>query len=314
MYLSFVIPVLNEADNVVLLHSEVCKVARKLLKKTSNVAQKDFEIIFVDDGSTDGTSDLLKQLNPVTVIQLRKNFGQTSAIDAGIKNASGDFLVTLDGDGQNDPKDVPKLLKHMLDNNLDAVCGWRVARKDSEFKKFISVGARWLRKFLVNDGIHDSGCTLRVYRRECFYHLTLRGEMHRFIPAILKWRGFKIAELPVNHRPRLYGSSKYSITRTIKGFLDMLSLWFFRKYSSRPLHFIGGLGLISFAFGIALGTYLFVMRLFGLMALNDSIWPLAAVFLALFGVQMFVSGLIMELVISNQSDEMYQVKSVNRVV
>lgn len=308
--LSFIVPVMNEAENVVTLHAELVAVAKKITNKSSNSS---FEIIFVDDGSKDNTVAELKKLSPVTIIELRRNFGQTAALDAGIKAAQGKYLVTLDGDGQNDPADVPAMYQELNAKEVDVVCGWRAKRKDSSSKRFISAGAKWLRSFLVNDGIHDSGCTLRVYRRECFDGLTLRGEMHRFIPALLKWRGFKVTEMPVNHRPRLHGVSKYSMSRTVKGFLDMLSLWFFRKYASRPLHFLGGLGLVSFGSGLALASYLFVMRLLGLMALGDSVWPLAAVFLALFGIQMFVSGLLMELQISNQPGEMYLVKRVKRI-
>jgi glycosyltransferase involved in cell wall biosynthesis len=308
--LSFIVPVMNEAENIATLHAELVAAALQITKKSAHSA---FEIIFVDDGSTDNTVAELKKLSPITIIELRRNFGQTAALDAGIKAAKGEYLVTLDGDGQNDPGDVPALLNELIEKDVDVVCGWRAKRKDSSSKRFVSAGAKWLRSFLVNDGIHDSGCTLRVYRSECFEGLTLRGEMHRFIPALLKWRGYKVTEMPVNHRPRLHGVSKYSMSRTVKGFLDMLSLWFFRKYASRPLHFLGGLGLLSFAAGVALGSYLFVMRLFGLIALSDSIWPLAAVFLALFGIQMFVSGLLMEMQISNQPGEMYQVKRVSRL-
>jgi len=299
-YISFIIPVLNEAENVASLHAELVTAAKKI--------GKPFEIIFVDDGSRDDTVSVLKQCQPVTVLQMRRNYGQTAALDAGIKAAAGTFLVTLDGDGQNDPADVPAMLTALLKADVDVMCGWRAKRRDSASKRFISRGARWLRSFLVDDGVHDSGCTLRVYRRECFEGLTLRGEMHRFIPALLKWRGFIVREMPVNHRPRRFGVSKYSMTRTVKGFLDMLAIWFFRKYASRPVHFLGGIGLVAFVGGLTMGLILFVIRLFGLIALSTSIWPLAAVFFMLFGIQMFVSGLLMDLVISNHQGESYLVK------
>ena len=311
--ISFVIPVMNESENVAQLHAEIVSAAKKsiaVLNDSVKDVSKQVEIIFVDDGSTDTTVAELKKLSPITIIELRRNFGQTAALDAGIKAASGEYLVTLDGDGQNDPASVPDMFKKLLDEDVDVVCGWRAKRKDSSSKRFISAGARWLRSFLVSDGVHDSGCTLRVYRGDCFNGLTLRGEMHRFIPALLKWRGFKVREMPVNHRARLHGVSKYSMSRTVKGFLDMLALWFFRKYASRPLHFLGGLGLLAFLSGMFLFSFLFVMRLFGMISLSDSIWPLVAVFGMLFGIQMFVSGLLMDLVISNAKGEMYQVKRV----
>lgn len=273
--------------------------------KTSKLNETRYEILFVDDGSTDETVKVLKKLPNVRVLQMRRNFGQTAALDAGIKASHGKCIVTLDGDGQNDPADIPTMVRFLFKNNLDVVCGWRKKRQDSPTKRFISSGARVLRSFLVSDGIHDSGCTLRVYRRECFDNLTLRGEMHRFIAAILKWRGFKVGEVAVHHRPRLHGTSKYSLTRTVKGFLDMLALWFFRKYASRPLHFMGGLGLMSFTAGSSLFLLLFILRVTNQITLDTSIWPLVAVFSMLFGIQMFVSGLIMDLVISNSTQNTY---------
>ncbi len=300
MHISFVIPVVNERENVAQLHAEIVAAAKKI--------GKTYEIIFVDDGSTDGTQKEIQKLKPVRLLEMRRNFGQTAALDAGIKAAQGEFLVTLDGDLQNDPADVPAMLKMLQDEQLDVVCGWRFQRHDSFTKRFISAGARKFRGILVEDGIHDSGCTLRVYKKEAFDDLDLRGEMHRFIPAILKWRGFKIGEMKVNHRPRIHGRTKYDMKRTVKGFLDMLSLWFFRKYANRPLHFLGAVGLGCFALGVALGGYLAVGRLLGWFGLSQSIWPLTAVFLVLFGMQMFVSGLIMDLVMTSSRAKNYFTK------
>lgn len=300
MYISFIVPVMNEKGNVQQLHKEIVAAGKKI--------GKSFEIIFVDDGSSDGTVSELHTLKPLTLIEFRRNFGQTAALDAGIKAAKGEFLVTLDGDLQNDPADVPEMLKKLLKEDLDVVCGWRQKRKDSASKRFISKGAKWLRSFLVNDGIHDSGCTLRVYRKECFEGVNLRGEMHRFIPAMLKWRGFRIGEMVVNHRARVHGKSKYNFKRTLKGFLDMLSLWFFQKYSARPLHFLGTIGLGLFTLGGLMGIWLIIARLFFGYTLSERIWPLTAVFLVLFGFQMFVSGLIMDLVIQTKETRNYWVK------
>lgn len=304
MKYSFISPVYNEAGNVAKLHRELVKVAKTL--------NSSYEIIFVDDGSTDNTSSELAKLSPLTLIQLRKNFGQTAALDAGIKNATGDIIVTLDSDLQNDPQDIPQLIQKLDKDNLDVVCGWRKNRQDPTSKKIISQGAKYLRSLLVRDGVQDAGCTLRVYRSQCFDNLDLRGEMHRFIPALLSWRGFKIGELPVNHRPRIHGQSKYTLKRTLKGFLDMLSIWFFRKFSGRPLHFLGSVGLISFALGSILFTYLGIGRLLGWFSLAGSIFPLLAVFLMLFGIQMFVAGLTMDLIISASSQTHYYIKEIRR--
>lgn len=297
---SVVIPVLNEEKNVLPLYKEIISV----------LGDKQTEIIFVDDGSTDKTREKIKKTK-AKFIFFRKNFGQTAAIDAGIKQANGKYIITLDGDLQNDPNDIPKMEKYLNKHDLDFVCGWRKNRKDSFSKRFISKGAGFLRKYLVNDQIHDSGCTLRIYKKECFADVNLRGEMHRFIPAILRWRGFKLGEIPVHHRPRIHGHSKYNIKRTIKGFVDMINLWFSRKYSTRPLHFFGSLGVLLFLFGLTLGVVLFIARFWGNYSLSDKIWPLVSVFLILFGFQMFVSGLLMDRVIDSSSDKYYFIKESN---
>ena len=160
---------------------------------------------------------------------MRKNFGQTAAMDAGIKAAQYDYIVTMDGDRQNDPADIPKLVKYLEDNNLDIVSGWRKNRKDTVMKKFTSRVANFLRGIIVKDHIHDSGCSLKIYKKECFDHINLYGEMHRFIPALLKIKGFEVGEVVVNHRPRTAGVTKYNWKRTVKGFVDMISLWFWSK-------------------------------------------------------------------------------------
>lgn len=297
MYISFVVPVMNEAGNVAKLHAEILATAKTF--------KKPFEIIFVNDGSTDDTLAELKQLSPITIVDLRGNYGQTAALAAGIHTATGTYLVTLDGDGQNDPADVPAMLTMLLDNKKDVVCGWRKDRQDSFSKRFISRGAEWLRRLFVQDGIRDSGCTLRVYRRACFDGLVLRGEMHRFIPALLRWRGFNLAEMPVHHRPRGTGQTKYTWKRMVKGFLDMFNLWFFHKFASRPFHLLGTVGGVTFAIGTIALVVLAIGRLLGTLSLSGSIWPLMAVFLILFGFQMVVSGLIMDLIINSSGKTKY---------
>ena len=251
-YYSFIVPVYNEEGNVEKLHAEIVTAAGKL--------NKPYEVIFVDDGSTDQTLQKLKTLSPIKILVLRKNSGQSAALDAGIKTAQGEILITLDGDGQNNPVDVPKMLKKL--NGFDVVCGWRYKRKDPLAKRFISQGAKFFRSFLVADKVHDAGCTLRIYKRECFSGLDLYGEMHRMIPALLRWRGFSITEKKVSHRPRKHGKTKYSWKRVIKGFLDMINVWFWRKYESRPLHLFGTAGIITSGASLLLGIYLAVMRLF----------------------------------------------------
>jgi len=282
-FFSVVVPVFNEEENVELLYKETKDALEKLAK--------DYEIIFVDDGSTDKTYSQLKKLSPLTIIKFRTNSGQSAALDAGIKQARGEIIFTLDGDGQNDPADFSLLYKK-LTQGFDVVCGWRHKRKDSFSRRFISYGARVLRLLLVDDRVHDAGCTLRVYRRECFVDLDLYGELHRMIPALLRWRGFRIGEVKVNHRPRIHGRSKYNLTRAVKGFLDMIYIWFWRKYAQRPLHFFGGLGLaFNFLGGLILALMAY-LKVFYHYHLSDKIWPLVGFFLIMIGIQLLATGLL----------------------
>ncbi len=298
---SVVIPVYNEEGNVKDLHREVVSVMRKL--------KEGFEIIFVDDGSTDNTFLELKSLSPVKIIRLRKNYGQSTAIDAGVKAAKGEIIITLDGDRQNDPKDIVKLLDK-LEKGYDVVCGWRYKRKDPFLKRFVSKGAAFLRGILVKDGVHDAGCTLRVYKRECFENLDLYGELHRMIPALMRWRGFKVGEVKVNHRPRVRGKSKYNFTRIPKGFLDMIYIWFWRKYSTRPLHLFGGLGLFFIVVGIILLTFLAYLRIFYSYSLSDKIWVLVGFVFLIIGVQFTITGLLAASLVSLEQKPRYSIKEV----
>lgn len=287
--ISVVVPVFNEEGSVLKLHQEILETLEEM--------KKSFEIIFIDDGSSDKTYKQVKKLKPIKIIRFRKNFGQTAALDAGIKASRGRIIVTLDGDLQNDPKDIPKLIAKMEEGDFDVVSGWRKKRKDPFSKRFVSKVAEKLRKMLIDDGIHDSGCTLKAYKKECFAEIDLMGEIHRFIPATLIIYGFKVGEIEVNHRPRIFGVTKYNYRRTIKGFLDMLGVWFWRKYAGRPLHLFGGLGLLSFVLGNIFLFVLFFARLFFNYSLYNRIWPLLAVFLILVGIQLFISGLMADILI-----------------
>ena len=303
--ISIVVPAYNEAGNLPSLHGEIKEICLK--------NDYDFEIIFVDDGSDDDTEAVLANLAPLTIIRFRKNFGQTAALDAGIKHATRDLIVTMDGDGQNDPADIPALVCLLCDNRLDVVSGWRKKRKDSLAKRFVSKVANILRHFFINDNIHDSGCTLKVYRKECFEHLSLYGEMHRFIPALLTIKGFKIGEEVVNHRPRLSGITKYGPTRTIKGFIDMISVWFWNKYAVRPLHLLGGMGLLCFFFGSVSSAYTVFYFISG-GDLSNTVWPLLSAFLLFSGVQFFISGLLADMLsktyYGTTSDNSYSIKDI----
>ncbi len=304
MKYSIIIPCYNEEKNVGELHTR--------LTKTMQSLGSDYEIIFVDDGSTDDSYKVLSELSNLKVIKFRKNFGQTAAMDAGIKAAEGEILITIDGDLQNPPEEIPKLLEK-INEGYDVVSGWRYKRKDSFSKKFTSRVANMLRKFFIDDGIHDSGCTLKAYKAECFKNLDLFGEAHRFIPGILRWQGFKITEVKVEHAPRKHGQTKYGYERVLRGLVDMVSIWWWRKHASRPLHLFGGGGLVMFFSGTTLLFLLFLLRLLNYISLSDKIWPLVAIFMMLAGMQLFVSGLLAEILIKNYFKNGRTVYSIEKI-
>lgn len=285
--ISVVVPVFNEEGNVRELHKEILEACKK--------ENYNFEIIFVDDGSKDKTPEICKELKPLKYIRMRKNFGQTAAMDAGIKLAQYDYIVTMDGDRQNDPADIPKLVNYLEENNLDIVSGWRKNRKDTVMKKFTSRVANFLRGIIVKDNIHDSGCSLKIYKKECFDHINLYGEMHRFIPALLRIKGFEVGEVVVNHRPRTAGVTKYNWKRTVKGFVDMISLWFWSKYAVRPLHILGAEGMVSIFLGFVCAIWSIVLFALGYKMSNNIIPPLLTVFFIIIGLLMFIFGLMSDM-------------------
>ena len=287
---SVVVPVYNEEKNVEELH-------RRILEMCTSLGRP-FEILFVDDGSKDLTLLKARSLSPLTLIALRKNFGQTAALDAGFKQAKGDIIVTLDGDLQNDPKDIPLLLAQ-IEAGYDVVSGWRFDRQDPFLKRLSSRGADILRKILFKDSIHDSGCALKAYRRDCLENLDLYGEMHRFIPAILEIQGFRITEVKVSHHPRLHGESKYNWRRYLKSVVDMISVWFWANFAHRPLHLFGGIGLLFIGLGGLILLWMAFERLFLGVELAERVWPLVGTFLALSGLQMFTVGIITDILMKS---------------
>ena len=290
IYLSVVVPLYDEEGNVKELH-------RRILEACQAIG-KPFEIIFVDDGSKDGTVKNCEGLSPLTLIKFRKNFGQTASFDAGIKQSKGEIIVMMDGDLQNDPADI-KLLLAKIGEGFDVVAGWRWKRKDSLSKKFFSRGANILRKILIQDQIHDSGCSLKAYRRTCFEDMDLFGEMHRFIPALLELQGYSVGEVKVSHHPRTSGVTKYNWKRAMKGFVDMISIWFWRKYSNRPLHLFGGAGITLSLVGSLILLWMLVDKILFKVQLSEKIWPLVGIFLILVGVQLFVFGLLADIILKS---------------
>jgi len=288
--ISIVVPVYNEEANIALLHEEITGCCRR--------EGYDFEVIFIDDGSTDRTNEIIRHLSPVKYIRFRRNFGQTAAMDAGIKQATGSLIVTMDGDRQNNPADIPAMIRYLKENDLDVVSGWRKNRKDTFMKKFVSRGANVLRKMIINDNIHDSGCSLKVYRKECFDGINLYGEMHRFIPALLTIRGYRIGEMVVSHRPRIGGRTKYNWKRTFKGFIDMLAIRFWSRFSTRPLHLFGTLGILFIFCSLITGIFTFIDFMKGL-GMSETALPVLTTFLFLGGLQMFFTGLISDILMRN---------------
>jgi glycosyltransferase involved in cell wall biosynthesis len=288
--LSIVSSMYNEEGNVREMHRRVVEACEK--------TGKSYEIIFINDGSTDKTLENCKGLTPLKLINFRKWFGQTAGLDAGIKLAKGDIIITTDSDLQNDPADIPLLLNEMA-KGYDVVAGWRWQRKDSLSKKIFSRGANLLRKVLIQDKIHDSGCSLKAYKRECFADVDLFGEMHRFIPAILEMQGYRVGEVKVSHHPRTRGVTFYNWKRGIKGFVDMVSIWFWRKYANRPLHLFGGSGIVLSVLGAAILFWMAIEKIFFHSSLAQRIWPLIGIFLILAGIQLFISGLLADILIKN---------------
>lgn len=288
-FLSIVVPLYEEEKNVQELHEKILSSLTKW--------GKSFEILFVDDGSSDNTFSICQKLVPLRLIRFRKNAGQTAAFDAGIRVARGEYIVTMDGDLQNDPEDIPRLFHYLQEKNLDVVSGWRVHRKDPFLKRFFSRGAYFLRRLLLRDGIHDSGCSLKIYKRECFEGLRLYGEMHRFIPALLKMRGFRVGELPVAHYPRKHGKTKYNWKRALKGLLDMTAVWFWQKYFLRPLHFLGGIGLFFWFFGFLCLLFILFLKFSQGIDLSDNALTSLALFCFFFGIQFFFLGVLFDIVV-----------------
>ncbi len=291
MELSIVIPVYNEEENVEPLIEEINMAVRPL--------GNHYEIVVVDDGSRDATFSVLAGLREreshLRVLRLKRNFGQTAAIAAGLAYAEGDIVVLMDGDAQNDPKDIPALLGELKKGN-DLVCGWRSNRQDPFFSRRLpSMIANLLISWTTQVKTHDYGCTLKAMRRDVAKNLKLYGEMHRFIPAIAYERGARVTELKVNHRPRLRGSSKYGIARTLRVILDLLTVKFLISYSTRPSHVFGLLGITSGGLGFLIAVYLTFEKLAYHRAIGGRPLLLLAILLIFIGFQFITMGLLGEM-------------------
>ncbi len=291
--ISIVIPLYNEKDNI----NELYKELKAVLISTG----LPYEIIFVDDGSTDGSfsklADVSKADDCVRVIKFRRNFGQSAALKAGFDHAKGEYIVTMDADLQNDPTDLPRLLKTLSEEDYDVVCGWRANRRDRFAKKIFSGISNTLRKLLVKERIHDSGCTLRIYKKECVEDFELYGEMHRYIPAILHYNGFRVGETKVNHRERRHGVSKYNWRRLFKGFADLIVITFWSRFSARPMHIFGTIGILIGSAGFLLSVFLVGERLLLNRSLSDRPLFILAIMSVIVGLQFLAFGIMADIVL-----------------
>ncbi len=290
MDLSIVIPIYNEEENIDALYSEVQSATEPLQMET--------EILFIDDGSSDRSASLLTTIaaqDPqVKFIRFRRNFGQTAALAAGFDHAIGEVIVTMDGDLQNDPADIPKLLAK-IDEGYDLVSGWRADRKDKFISRRLpSIIANKIISITTNVKLHDYGCTLKAFKKEVADAIQLYGEMHRFIPAIASGMGVSIAEVPVNHRARRFGKSKYGISRTVRVVLDLITIKFLLSYGTRPIQIFGLLGITSGTIGFLMGLYLVIQRQFMGLPIANRPLLLLAILLVFIGLQFITLGLLAE--------------------
>ena len=310
MDISVVVPLYNEEDNVQLLYEEI--------KGVLDTMAEQAEIVFVDDGSRDRTLAKLEAIQAgddhVRVVSLRRNFGQTAAMTAGFDHARGGIIITMDGDLQNDPHDIPQLVGK-LNEGYDVVTGWRHDRQDAFLSRRLpSQLANRLISWVTGVGLHDYGCTLKAFRREVIDNINLYGEMHRFIPAIASGMGISFTEVKVNHRARRFGTSKYGISRTIRVVLDLITVKFMLSYATRPLHVFGTVGVVSSLLGVLIALVLTVQRQLYGVALANRPLLLLAVLLIFMGIQFITIGLLAELVVrtyhESQKKPIYYVRKV----
>ena len=309
--ISIVVPVYNESDSIKLLINEIFNVM-----ESHNLP---FELIIVNDGSDDNTIHVLENLSieikQLIVLNLRKNYGQTAALAAGFDNSNGDIIVTLDGDLQNDPRDIPKLITN-LNEGYDLICGWRFQRKDKLFNRRIpSKIANRLIGNVTGIHLHDYGCSLKAFKSEIIKDIKLYGELHRFLPVLANIEGAKIKEIKVNHRSRKYGQSKYGIDRTFRVLMDLLTVWFMNKFLTRPMYVFGFIGIISIISSFLMSSYLIVLKFLG-ESIGNRPLLIFALILGIAGVQLFSFGLLGELLMrtyhESQDRPIYRVREMNR--
>jgi len=306
--ISVVVPLLNEERSLEPLYHEIANALEPL--------DQDFEVVFVDDGSTDGSLALLSRLHDelpnVVVVHLRRNFGKAAALQAGFLEARGEFIVTIDADLQDDPAEIPKLLAK-LDEGFDIVSGWKTRRNDPLTRRLFSRIFNWSTGAISGVHLHDVNCGLKAYRADVLQGMRIYGELHRFIPVLAVYRGYRVAEIPVNHRARVHGRSRYGPERYLRGFFDLLSVTFMGRYRYRPLHLFGGVGLLMGAVGFVILLYLSVEWFWGQGIGGRPLFTLG-VLLMVVGVQFVSLGLLSELITSQHEERVDERERTARMV
>jgi glycosyltransferase involved in cell wall biosynthesis len=306
MELSLIIPIMNEEENI----EPLFKAVREALEGL------DYEVIVVDDGSKDRSVQIAKELadERFRVVVLQRNYGQTTAMAVGISIARGELIATIDGDLQNDPKDIPMMIELLKERDVDVVAGRRAKRRDGFFlRKIPSRVANWLIRETTGVHLHDYGCTLKIFKRDVAKGLGLYGELHRFIPILAEMQGAKMLEVDVRHHPRIYGKSKYGIGRTLRVVSDLMLMLFMQKYRTKPMHLFGTLGIVSFLIGAIINIYLFILKLFGCTIGNRPMLTLG-ILLIIAGIQLITTGFIAELIMrtyfESQNKKPWQIKEI----
>ena len=312
-FISIIIPVFNESESIAYLLEEV--------KSVMEANELNYELIVVNDGSQDNTHavlvELTKNIKELLVISLRKNYGQTAAMAAGFDISRGDIVITLDGDLQNDPNDIPKLISE-INTGYDLICGWRFDRKDKLINRRIpSKIANKLIAKVTGLKLHDYGCSLKAFTKEIIDDVKLYGELHRFLPILASIEGARIKEVKVNHRSRKYGSSKYGIDRTFRVLMDLLTVWFMTRFLTRPMYGFGFVGIISILISLLMSSYLLIQKILG-QNIGNRPMLMFALILGVAGVQLFSFGLLSELLMrtyhESQKRPIYRVRTIQGAI
>lgn len=304
--ISVVVPIFNEEESLVELHQKLSSALCSL--------EKPVEILFIDDGSSDGSFDVLKALrkndSSVRAVQFRKNYGKSAALATGFKRSRGKIIVTIDGDLQDDPSEIPHLIQK-LNEGYDLVSGWKKQRQDSFIKRVSSKLFNRVTCMFTGLKIHDINCGLKAYRREATDSINVYGQLHRFLPVLAQWEGFKVGEVVVQHHPRKFGRTKFGASRFIAGFFDLITVLFITRYTKRPLHLFGLAGLVSFVFGMVISLYLSIEKIYLGKHLSNRPLLFLGVLLIIVGVQFVSIGLLGEMITANRKGQMdYSIKQI----